>query len=209
MSERDDGGLRRAAAELPVAGPCPGEVTLLAFYRGELEDSEAEALREHLARCRDCLALARDARSFLAALRAPELSRTVPRPRRRRLAPWAAAAAAVALAALGVAVFREHRPAQRPADLVWRGDDDAAAYAAAMEHFRAGRFEAAESALESWVLAHPADDRARLDLAVARIRVGRRADARRELVELAERGDDAIRTEARRWLAELDRGGPP
>jgi FimV-like protein len=78
-----------------------------------------------------------------------------------------------------------------------------------MEHFRAGRFEAAEAALETYVLAHPADDRARLDLAVTRMRVGRTADARRELAQLAEQGDDAVRTEARRWLAELDRGGAP
>jgi tetratricopeptide (TPR) repeat protein len=214
MNVRDDDSLRRAVAGLPAAGPCPGEARLLAFYRGELEEDRADAIREHLATCPACLELARDAREFLAALRGAEPAPAVPPgrvtavPRSRRTALWIAAAAVAALAALGLYAIRTERPA-RPAEVVWRGDDGSAAYEAAMEHFRAGRFEAAEAALETYVLAHPADDRARLDLAVTRIRVGRTADARRELAQLAEQGEDAVRAEARRWLAELDRGGAP
>ena len=215
MSVQDDDSLRRAAAELPVAGPCPGESRLLAFYRGEFDEDPADAIREHLATCPACLELARDAREFVAALRGADPAPALPprrpaaAPRPRRAALWAAAAAATVLAALGLYAFRTERQSPRPAELVWRGDDGSAAYDAAMEHFRAGRFEAAEAALETYVLAHPADDRARLDLAVARMRVGRTADARRELVRLAEQGDDAVRAEARKWLAELDRGGAP
>ena len=215
MNVRDDDSLRRAAAELPVAGPCPGEPRLLAFYRGELDEDRADAIREHLATCPACLELARDAREFVAALRGAEPTPAAPprrlaaAPRSRRAALWAAAAAVTALAALGLYSLRPERQPPRPADLVWRGDDGSAAHDAAMEHFRAGRFEAAEAALETYVLAHPADDRARLDLAVARIRVGRTAAARRELSRLVEQGDESIRAEARHWLAELDRGGAP
>ena len=215
MTARDDDSLRRAAAQLPAAGPCPGETSLLAFYRGELDEGQADTIREHLATCPACLELARDAREFLAALRGAEPAPALPpgrataAPRSRRTALWAAAAAVTALAALGLYAVRTERPTRRPAEVVWRGDDGSAAYDAAMEHFRAGRFEAAEAALETYVLAHPADDRARLDLAVTRIRVGRTADAHRELAQLAEQGDDAVRAETRRWLAELDRGGAP
>jgi hypothetical protein len=215
MTVWDDDSLRHAAAGLPAAGPCPGEARLLAFYRGEFDEDQADAIREHLATCPACLELARDAREFLVALRGAEPAPTVPSrrataaPRSRRAALWAAAAAVTALAALGLYALRTESPPPRQAEVVWRGDDGSAAYDAAMEHFRAGRFEAAEAALETYVLAHPADDRARLDLAVTRIRVGRTADARRELAQLAEQGDDAVRTEARRWLAELDRGGAP
>ena len=215
MNVRDDDSLRHAAAGLPAVGPCPGEARLLAFYRGEFDEDQADAIREHLATCPPCLELARDAREFLVALRGAEPAPAVPpgrvaaTPRSRRTALWVAAAAVTALAALGLYAVRTERPTPRPAEVVWRGDDGTAAYDAAMEHFRAGRFEAAEAALETYVLAHPADDRARLDLAVTRMRVGRTADARRELAQLAERGDDAVRAEARRWLAELDRGGAP
>jgi hypothetical protein len=172
-------------------------------------------MREHLATCPACLELARDAREFLAALCGAEPAPAVPPgrsdapPRSRRAALWAAAAATAALAALGLYAWRTERQPTRPAELVWRGDAGSAAYDAAMEHFRAGQFETAETALEAYVLAHPADDRARLDLAVCRLRVGRTADARRELAELAEQGDEAIRAEARHWLSELDRGGAP
>ena len=213
MNVRDDDSLRRAAAELPAGGPCLGEPRLLAFYREELDEDQADAVREHLATCPACLELARDAREFLAALRGADPAlparRLAAAPRSRRTVLWAAAAAVSVLAVLGLYAFRTERQPPRPAEVVWRGDDGSAAYDAAMEHFRAGRFEAAEAALETYVLAHPADDRARLDLAVTRIRVGRTADARRELAQLAEQGDDAVRAEARRWLAELDRGGAP
>jgi len=213
MNVRDDDSLRRAAAELPAAGPCPGEPRLLEFYREGLDEDQADAVREHLATCPACLELARDAREFLAAVRgadpAPPPRRLAAAPRSRRTVLWAAAAAVTALAALGLYSLRPERQPPRPAELVWRGDDGSAAHDAAMEHFRAGRFEAAEAALETYVLAHPADDRARLDLAVARIRVGRTADARRELSRLVEQGDESIRAEARHRLVELDRGGAP
>ena len=214
MSVQDDDSLRRAAAELPVGRPRPGESRLLAFYRGEFDEDPG---RRDPRASRDLPRLpqlARDAREFAAALRGADPAPALPprrpaaAPRPRRAALWAAAAATV-LAALGLYAFRTERQSPRPAELVWRGDDGSAAYDAAMEHFRAGRFEAAEAALETYVLAHPADDRARLDLAVTRMRVGRTADARRELVRLAEQGDDAVRAEARKWLAELDRGGSP
>lgn len=216
-AQHDDGDdLKRAAASLPPAGACPGEGRLLAFYRGALDDDAADAVREHLATCPACLELARDAREFAVALRGDETRPAAPPPRpatglrSRRTAFWAAAAAITVCAALGLYVLLpdEHRPATG-ADLVWRGDDGNGELAAAMEHYRAGRFDAAEVALESYVLAHPADDRAQLYLAVSRMRVGRTADARRELVRLAEQGDESVRAEAKRWLAELDRGGAP
>ncbi len=215
-AQHDDGDdLKRAAASLPPAGACPGEGRLLAFYRGALEEAEADGIREHLATCPVCLELARDAREFVVALRgdetrpAPPPARPAARPRSRRTAAWALAAAITACAALGLYALLPERRAAAGADLVWRGDDGSGELAVAMEHYRAGRFDAAEVALESYVLAHPADDRARLYLAVSRMRVGRTADARRELVRLAGQGDESVRAEAKRWLAELDRGGAP
>jgi len=210
----DDGeDLKRAAESLQPSGACPGEERILAFYRGALDDDGADAVREHLVTCAACLDAARHAREFLAALREGE-SRTAappPRPaaglRSRRTATWAAAAAITACAALGLyALLPERRPATGP-ELVWRGDDGNAELAAAMEHYRAGRFEAAEVALESYILSHPAHERARLYLAVSRMRVGRTADARRELARLAEGDDESVRAEAKRWLAELERDG--
>ena len=121
MNVRDDDSLRRAAAELPVAGPCPGEPRLLAFYREELDEDQADAVREHLATCPACLELARDAREFLAALRGADPAPALPprrlaaAPRSRRTALWAAAAAATVLAALGLYAFRTERPPPRPA----------------------------------------------------------------------------------------------
>ncbi len=202
-------------ADLPPAGPCLSEERLLAFYRGLLDEALVEGVREHLASCPACLELARDVREFLAAMR----GRVRPReatPRRapsglvrRRTTLWALAAALAVVSGLAVYDYLVTRRPPPVADLVWRGESDSAEYDAAMEHFHAGRFEAAEVALESYVLAHPADDRARLDLAVSRLRVGRTADARRELTRLAEEGDETIRAEARRWLLELDQGRSP
>ena len=62
--ERWEKELARALATR-AATPCPGEAPLVAFYRGELSEAESEPLRDHLASCGACVALARDARANL------------------------------------------------------------------------------------------------------------------------------------------------
>jgi tetratricopeptide (TPR) repeat protein len=52
----------------PRKRACLNADQLVEFYRGELDESQIELIRDHLAECTDCLELARDARQFLAAM---------------------------------------------------------------------------------------------------------------------------------------------
>ena len=50
---------------------CLDEDRILAFYFGQLGESEAEQMRDHLVECPKCLEVARDARQFLKAMSEP------------------------------------------------------------------------------------------------------------------------------------------
>jgi tetratricopeptide (TPR) repeat protein len=94
----------------PAEGRCLDEAQLLAFYTGKLADAEAEAVREHLASCRPCLELARDARRFAESMEAPvseQAGKEAPPPAR-----WPAlAAAAAVVVALAAGWWWSRRPA--------------------------------------------------------------------------------------------------
>jgi tetratricopeptide repeat protein/putative zinc finger protein len=101
--ERDLKDVLRASA----ASPCPGEETLVAFYRGGLSEAEGESVREHLALCASCVDLAQDARRFLGAMGSPAAAEVS----RRQGLRWLAAAAVLAVAfSAGLWVARQ-RPA--------------------------------------------------------------------------------------------------
>ena len=103
MSERGWADVIRGLEPAP-SGACLGEGQVIAFYSGDLAAEEEEAVREHLAECRPCREVARDARHFLQLLTHDDVSlQAVPRdgptvarghPPHRR-AWWAAVAAAV------------------------------------------------------------------------------------------------------------------
>ena len=64
----------KAAAETKssLAGvPCPEPDRISAFYSGLLNDTESDAMRDHLVGCPSCLQIAKDARQFFAAVREP------------------------------------------------------------------------------------------------------------------------------------------
>lgn len=68
-------GTMREYLEVAVQGrrpsramPCLNEEQVVAFYSGRLQESEMDVIRDHLAECYHCLALARDARQFLEAM---------------------------------------------------------------------------------------------------------------------------------------------
>jgi len=176
-----DRTLAEALHARSVAG-CPGEEALLAFFRDRLPEAESEAIREHLARCASCVALARDAREFLGAMDpAPQGSRP--------FGYWLAAAAALAVLALGllfVAKSRPVAPAPRPVpqiaasastnpwkdlavnpapyrpvapedELLYRSDEPPPGdgLAEAMSPYVRGDYAAAEAALALLLDAHP------------------------------------------------------
>ncbi len=143
-------------------GPCPGHERLAAFHAGELNETEADAVREHLGECAGCVADARDARRFVDALRDRRPRSHVLRPAvwlRRPAAQWAALAASLLLAAaaawllLGRTELRLPAGADRWRDLpvakaeyvpvppaqddgsVWRGAAGAAPARATSERF--------------------------------------------------------------------------
>jgi hypothetical protein len=61
-----------AEAKSSFAGvPCPEPDRIGAFYSGLLDDTESDAMRDHLAGCPSCLQIAKDARQFFAAVREP------------------------------------------------------------------------------------------------------------------------------------------
>lgn len=53
------------------SGACLGEEQVVAFYSGQLPETEMEAVRDHLAECPTCLALAQEARQFVHAMSEP------------------------------------------------------------------------------------------------------------------------------------------
>jgi len=222
-----DRDLEAAAADTPRRGPCPGDDRLLALYRGDLDDAGEETIREHLASCAGCVARARDARDFAAAVGGGTAAApAVP----WRWSPWIGLAAAVAgLAIVGAWSVRRGAgtpPAGQVAALAWadlvvapapyhpatppggQGGDvvyrDGAAgdpFAAAMALYGAGDFPAAETALEALVAARAGGHEARFYLAVTRLINGRSEDARRELEALEPSGVAAERDEVGWYLA--------
>jgi len=225
--ERWEAALARAAAAMTPRGPCLDEERALAFHAGGLSELEAEAVREHLATCSACVGLAREALRFTEAMRF-DTSAPAPVARMRRRVAWAAAAMLAAAALVGLFAVRQQAtppalvaasaaarwrdlpiapapyvPRTTPAtgDIVWRDAGRADPLDAAMERYLAGEYGAAEEALESYVVAHPADTRARLYLAVTRLYAGRNDDARRELERIAESQDETVRREAPWYLA--------
>jgi len=59
----------KAATEgRPRVSSCLDEGELVEFYRGHLDESRIESIRDHLAECSDCLELSKDVRQFLAAM---------------------------------------------------------------------------------------------------------------------------------------------
>lgn len=83
------------------AGPCLDEATTIAFYSGELDAARAEGVRHHLAECRSCLELARDARRFLEAMDAGAAEAAAPVAHGSRTRLWPLAAAACVTLAVG------------------------------------------------------------------------------------------------------------
>ena len=222
-----DGDLEAAAAGAPRRGPCPGDDRLLAFYQGDLDETGEEPVRDHIASCADCVARARDARDFAATVGAA--AGPAPAARRRR-GTWLGLAAAVAgLAIVGVWSVRRgtgtppanpavaiawsdlavapapYQPTALPGDVggdvVYRAGASGDPFAAAMEHYGARDFAAAETALEALVAARAGGEQARFYLAVTRLINGRAEDARRELESLERSGAAANRDEVGWYLA--------
>jgi hypothetical protein len=67
--------LRERRAEI---GPCLNEELIVAFYSGQLVESEEESVRDHLAECPECLEMSRDARQFLKAMNDPAAAKKRP-----------------------------------------------------------------------------------------------------------------------------------
>jgi hypothetical protein len=59
--------MKRAVQQRQARGAssCLDDSQMVAFYSGRLDETETESIRAHLADCRECLELARDAREFL------------------------------------------------------------------------------------------------------------------------------------------------
>ncbi len=190
-----------------TASPCPGEETLLAFYRGGLSETANESVRGHLAGCASCVGLAQDARAFLEAMNAP------PETLRRFGRRWLAAAAVLAVALLsGLWIARQrrasppppsvpeaavpgpanpwkdlpvasatYRPAAPEDELVFRSGDAAsptAAFAAAMAPYGRGDPAAAEAELARFLAAHPGHTEASFYRGVSLLMLGRPDEAR-------------------------------
>lgn len=223
-----DESLDRTLAEALRAGPdspCPGEEALLDFFGGRVSDAESEAIREHLARCGPCVALARDAREFLGAF---EPEGRAWRPLRPALAA-AAALAAIALAGLFVARGRPSpppRPAPEPAaaapakrwrnlevapapyrpaapedELVYRSGEPPRGdgFFEAMAPYVRADYAAADVALARFLQTHPGHAEATFYRGVSLLMTGRLAEAKAHL-ESASRSPHPP-AEARWYLA--------
>lgn len=196
--------LRRGPAP---ASPCPGDDSLASFYAGELAESEEEGIREHLSACAACVARARDARSFAAAMARP----------REGAYRWRHAAAAVLA---GVAILLLWHGANEPpgpspievpgglpvekapydpegdGGLVWRGGGSAeepsveGSFRWAMEPYARDAWAEASSRLERRLRVEPRDERARFYLGVARLLDAKPAEAAEALRPLAEGSSD-------------------
>ena len=98
------------------AGPCLDPERLVAFYEGRLLEVEMEPLRDHIAGCAACTALAREVRGFLSQ---PAARPAPPRAVGRRALQIAALLAVGAL--LGLFLARSwDRPGKPLADLTWQ-----------------------------------------------------------------------------------------
>lgn len=229
---RDDGLDRdlRDALRARAVSPCPGEETLLAFYRGGLSEAEGESVREHLAACAACVGVARDAHAFLAAWEAaPEKARPLG-------LRWLAAAAVLAVAVLAGLWAARHRPAapaprpepeahspapanlwtdlpvaaaeyRAPApeeELVFRSDGEApdAAFAAAMPSYAKGDYAASDVELSQFLAAHPGHAEAGFYRGVSLLMLGRPAEARPLLESVAASSHAPAET---RWYLALAR----
>jgi len=215
--------LREAcSASAAPRGPCLSAERLIAFYGGEIEGPEAEALREHLAACPVCLELARDARTFLAAmgdetLIAAQKAAPTQRAWGRR---WAAAAALFLVA--GLAAWGWWRHARAPAwqeltiakaeyplprvddqGIVWRGEEEETdAFAQAIDPYVRGDYAAAEQRLATYLRQHPKDPEADLYRGVSLLLLRRRGEAIAPLEETAGSGQEPVASEARWYLAQ-------
>src|SRR5262245_63259771 len=73
MSRRHEFQLHMKAAAEQIEGPrgpCPSESTLIAYYRGQVDDGDRERLASHLSLCAACRETLLDAGHFFDA--APE-----------------------------------------------------------------------------------------------------------------------------------------
>jgi tetratricopeptide (TPR) repeat protein len=201
--ERRDRDLARALANR-ASSPCPGEEVLVAFYGGRLTDAESESVRDHLASCASCVALARDARAFVEAIEPASAGMSMARAYR-----WLAAAAVLAAVAIGAVWIARHRPAPRvdvpesaaaiPSvppgnpwgnltvsaaplaaedELVYRsGAPAGAALSEGLAAYGRGDYAAAEAALARHLSSEPRDARALYYRGVSLVLLGRTAEA--------------------------------
>jgi hypothetical protein len=216
VSEESD--LLHAAARARAArlGPCPDAERIVAFYRGTLDPAGEDAMREHLALCAPCRALAVEARQFLGTMGEP--SRTAAEPARWRHAAWATAASLILVAALAGGAWwalDQRRPwrdfATVPAayplesandsDLVFRGEGADESLAEAMAAYRRGDYAGAERRLAARLRESPDDRAAQLYRGVALVLLRRAPEAIAPLAEAAEHGEPALAAEARWYLA--------
>ena len=210
----------------PSVFTCPTDATLASFYAGELRAHEEDVVRDHLVDCAACIERARDAAAFAEAMK--DGARGVAGgPRFGRVPTWAAAVAAVFVAAAFVFLWRmgpgPADPAARwrdfavdpaPGDsedangIVWRGGEQpasppvAGSFAWAIAPYRTGDFVEAVTRLDRRLRDDPGDERARFYLALSCLKMGNEDRAVALLRDIASRpGDRAER--ARALLAEI------
>jgi tetratricopeptide (TPR) repeat protein len=206
------------------------EETVVSYVSGRMPEAKEEELREHLAQCGDCVALVRDARSFLDAM-APE------RTRRRAVWPLALAASLALAAAAGVLLMRTSRPvpdtrgpiasratpsnpwsglriAAAPAppargeEIVFRSEEEVPAAASnafdsAVDSYRTGIYARAEKGFAAVLAQNPSDAEAHLYRGVCLIQLGRAAEAIAALEKALVSSDARVRGEARWYRALL------
>lgn len=112
--ERFEEALRSALSDRSApGGQCLSEEKVVSYVAGRMPEAEQDDLREHLAHCGECVALVRDARSFLDAMDPHQKARQASR------TPWPLLlAASLALAAAGgLLILRLPRPErERPGE---------------------------------------------------------------------------------------------
>ena len=200
----------RIALQRPGASPCPGEGSLVAFCRGDLDEARSEAIREHLAGCAPCVELARDARAFIEAV--------VPSAEVRPYRRWLAVAAALLVAAAAGLWMNRQRPAApapvptkaaapRPSnpwrdlpvaaatflpaspedELVYRSEGEPAGgeFTEAMAPYAKGDYRAADAGLALFLEKHPGHTDASFYRGVSLLMLGRPEEARPLLASAA------------------------
>lgn len=212
-----EGRLREVLVPENARLDCPPAERWLDLLSGSVEDAEADRLRGHLADCRGCAKVARDARRFLLAMDEP-----IARVREHRVLAlrWTAAAAvalgvgsvlllglpertragAVARLATDVDIAAPvlSPPGAADQDLVFRGGgvlERIASLDAALVPYRGSAFGAACAALREHARRFPADREGRFFAAVACLEAGELEPADELLASLAvssgERSDEA------------------